>query len=339
MAKIVLDDVQNIYGNPTSAEGAINANSAKIETAFENTLSRDGTSPNYMNANLDMNSNKITNVQAGTADTDAVNVLQLRTVTSPSVALDDLTDVAVSAPITGDHLIYDGARWINQSVEGGGTSLVSLIDTSISNPQNQHALVYNSSSGLWENQTLPSGVTDHGALTGLADDDHQQYFNTVRGDARYLRSGRLINTAGSLTGGGALTTDLTLQLVGDQTFPPATHYYGTNAAGVKGYHAIPQPTNDHGVLGGLADDDHPQYLTQTRGDARYSLNTHVHTNYADKTIGQTITSTWYFDYVPYISSMGAMLYHGDPNKASGKVTISSNPPSGGADGDIWFVVA
>lgn len=30
-----------------------------------------------------------------------------------------------------------------------------------------------------------SGVTDHGALTGLADDDHAQYHNDARGDARY----------------------------------------------------------------------------------------------------------------------------------------------------------
>ena len=30
-----------------------------------------------------------------------------------------------------------------------------------------------------------SGVTDHGALTGLADDDHTQYHNDTRGDARY----------------------------------------------------------------------------------------------------------------------------------------------------------
>jgi len=29
------------------------------------------------------------------------------------------------------------------------------------------------------------GVTDHGALTGLADDDHPHYFNQSRGDARY----------------------------------------------------------------------------------------------------------------------------------------------------------
>jgi len=29
------------------------------------------------------------------------------------------------------------------------------------------------------------GVTDHGALTGLADDDHAQYLTNARGDARY----------------------------------------------------------------------------------------------------------------------------------------------------------
>ena len=30
-----------------------------------------------------------------------------------------------------------------------------------------------------------SGASDHGVLTGLADDDHPQYFNQVRGDTRY----------------------------------------------------------------------------------------------------------------------------------------------------------
>lgn len=33
------------------------------------------------------------------------------------------------------------------------------------------------------------GVTDHGALTGLADDDHPQYLNNARGDARYSALG------------------------------------------------------------------------------------------------------------------------------------------------------
>ncbi len=34
-------------------------------------------------------------------------------------------------------------------------------------------------------QTLPGGVTDHGALTGLGDDDHTQYHTDARGDSRY----------------------------------------------------------------------------------------------------------------------------------------------------------
>jgi len=33
--------------------------------------------------------------------------------------------------------------------------------------------------------TIAGGVTDHGALTGLGDDDHTQYHNDTRGDARY----------------------------------------------------------------------------------------------------------------------------------------------------------
>jgi hypothetical protein len=33
------------------------------------------------------------------------------------------------------------------------------------------------------------GATDHGELTGLADDDHTQYYNQTRGDARYALTG------------------------------------------------------------------------------------------------------------------------------------------------------
>jgi hypothetical protein len=46
--------------------------------------------------------------------------------------------------------------------------------------------VYNRQDGAW----VPSvtGVTDHGLLTGLEDDDHPQYLNEARGDARYPTS-------------------------------------------------------------------------------------------------------------------------------------------------------
>ncbi len=39
--------------------------------------------------------------------------------------------------------------------------------------------------------TSGGGVTDHGALTGLTDDDHSQYHNDTRGDARYYTQSQI----------------------------------------------------------------------------------------------------------------------------------------------------
>lgn len=41
------------------------------------------------------------------------------------------------------------------------------------------------------------GIRDHGLLTGLSDDDHLQYHNDVRGDARYIRSA-IVDSKGDL---------------------------------------------------------------------------------------------------------------------------------------------
>jgi hypothetical protein len=48
--------------NDTSATSDLNSNFSTIVSAIDNTLSRDGTSPNQMGANLDMNSNRILNL-------------------------------------------------------------------------------------------------------------------------------------------------------------------------------------------------------------------------------------------------------------------------------------
>jgi hypothetical protein len=77
MAKLTLSDVNNLGGNPVSGASTINANSALIETALENTLSRDGTSPNEMNYDLDMNSNRIFNLPAPGTATEPLRVEDL----------------------------------------------------------------------------------------------------------------------------------------------------------------------------------------------------------------------------------------------------------------------
>ncbi len=63
MSKITLQDLDSIQNDPTAVD-TINDNSDVIVSAFDNTLSRDGTSPNQMNADLDMNSHKILNLPA-----------------------------------------------------------------------------------------------------------------------------------------------------------------------------------------------------------------------------------------------------------------------------------
>lgn len=59
--KLTLTDLANLQ-NETTAVNTINTNSTAIENAVENTLSRDGTSPNQMEDSLDMNSEQILNL-------------------------------------------------------------------------------------------------------------------------------------------------------------------------------------------------------------------------------------------------------------------------------------
>lgn len=58
--KLNLTDLTSL-ANATTAINTINLNSQLIEDAVENTLSRDGTSPNVMNANIDLNSFRLLN--------------------------------------------------------------------------------------------------------------------------------------------------------------------------------------------------------------------------------------------------------------------------------------
>lgn len=78
MAKIEsLVDIGSL-GNPVTARAAINANSQRIEDAFQNTLSRDGSQPNQMEADIDLNGNYLLNVADANSDGDGVNLRQVQ---------------------------------------------------------------------------------------------------------------------------------------------------------------------------------------------------------------------------------------------------------------------
>lgn len=71
--KITLNDVGSLI-EATTAKNTINGNSATIENAWDNTLSRDGTSPNQMESDFDMNSHRIINLPEGVGNTEPVTV-------------------------------------------------------------------------------------------------------------------------------------------------------------------------------------------------------------------------------------------------------------------------
>jgi hypothetical protein len=96
MAKLTLSDLASL-ANQASAIATINANNALIETALENTLSRDGTSPNTMGANLDMNSNRILNLPAASADTEPVRKVEFDVLQDSIDELDASTDAAAAS--------------------------------------------------------------------------------------------------------------------------------------------------------------------------------------------------------------------------------------------------
>lgn len=118
----------------------------------------------------------------------------------------------------------------------------------------------------------PGGVTDHGALTGLGDDDHLQYLTDARGALLFDGLG---TAAGLVTAHEALadphpgyvTTAEGAALIGAHEAAGDPHPgYVTTAEGAALIAA-------HEAAG----DPHPNYLTAAEGNAAYAALSHSHT--------------------------------------------------------------
>lgn len=112
--KITLTNLVNLQ-NETTAVNAINGNNATIQTAFDNNLSRDGTSPNTMNSNLDMNGFSILNSNFGVTSY-TVATLPTATIGKLAVITDGTSSLAWGATATGGsstkYLVwYNGTAW------------------------------------------------------------------------------------------------------------------------------------------------------------------------------------------------------------------------------------
>jgi hypothetical protein len=76
MSKLTLNTIGSRYGSID----ALNDNFDRIEAEFDNVLSLDGSTPNEMQANLNMGGNQLINVAQGVNNTDGVNLQQVNNI-------------------------------------------------------------------------------------------------------------------------------------------------------------------------------------------------------------------------------------------------------------------
>lgn len=135
-------------------------------------------------------------------------------------------------------------------------------------------------------QESESGVTDHGALSGLGDDDHAIYIK----DSEYTAKGKiLVGTAAGEFSAVTVGSD-------DQVLTADS----AQASGVK-WTTPATVVTDHGNLTGLSDDDHPQYIK----DSEYS------------TKGQILVATGSGTYTALGVGSNSQILTSDSSEASG----------------------
>lgn len=131
--KVTTNPLENLE-NEISAVQAINANDSLLSTAFDNTLSRDGTVPNYMLANLDVNGHRVINVGAPTGATDAARWADVQSsLTLTGYAVPSLTGNANKTLKTDGLTIYWSSAGIGDLISTNNLSDLNNITTARNN--------------------------------------------------------------------------------------------------------------------------------------------------------------------------------------------------------------
>lgn len=118
---------------------------------------------------------------AGTATTKAGEALVSANASAVSAAAALVSENAAAALLDSFDDKYLGAKATAPTLDNDGNPLTS--GALYYNTTSDGMFVYDLELTTWI--SLSFNPTDHGSLTGLADDDHAQYHNDTRGDVRY----------------------------------------------------------------------------------------------------------------------------------------------------------
>lgn len=126
--KLNLDALASLE-NQTTAIQVLNENFSRIETALENTFSRDGTAPNALSTNVDFNSRRGINLSAPVSATDAARLIDITNL----VVVAGNTVIPSQTGQSGKRLSTDGANLLWTTPTSGLEPVNNLSDvTSVS---------------------------------------------------------------------------------------------------------------------------------------------------------------------------------------------------------------
>lgn len=208
------------------------------------------------------NPHSVTFTQAVTADSGTdISAAEAETLTDGSDADSLHTHAGYDAHVASGEIHFTEGDIDHNNILNNGTYSHSSIDSHIDDSSIH----------------FTEASIDHGSIGGLGDDDHTQYVSLTGDENRNLITGKLNLVSGEMTLPQAadVAATFTSAVEGDiawDTDDDALYLYDgaqwivvATSSGVN---------TDHGALTGLGDDDHTQYLNETRHDSLPADNPH-----------------------------------------------------------------
>lgn len=201
MSKLNLNDITSGFGS----KALHNTNNGLIEDAIENTLSRDGTTPNSMEADLDMNSHSILNLPTATQATEPVTYGQWTngaiSVTFSGTTRETFTATAGQTAFTLIGVTYTpGASNLNVYINGVRQTASEYTETS--------GTVFTFGTGLDAGDTVEAVVNERPVSADVVSGLSVTFLDSFPGSVQTNVQQQLREILTYIRGYGTITTDL-----------------------------------------------------------------------------------------------------------------------------------